>query len=930
MRSCLGALLAAATALVAALPAQATPVAATPEEERALGRVFPEPRASVNYTQFDARVGRPGEFVGGVRLLEQSFPRYLSVSTVADELRNPAAVSVGLDGIPAGTKGDTGDGRPFDVLTVTDRNVPDAGKKYAVLMFAHSLETCGRETAVRAIEDLLRATADPSVTYTDGTGRGGTHTFTAAELLKRVKLYVVSSSPDGWAKGDVTSRYDQYTGGGLNSNRVAWGPGWIFQDKTLAKYGYRTGTEPEGIGPAEFLLSVRRKQLNGRPFAVGLDLHGPLPTGLIISQDHGMTPAELPRVADLADRYKRAMDGVLNRYATTPGSAAYNQAAAGAQAYRDLVRSGSPGLLDPMGGASVGNASGLNATVNTAGDYPLQWTTTGNPFDAIGYDASSTWSGFMAGQLGAMSHTIEANCLQQSPYSPAQMQLFVDNVRAAFRTMLAATAAASDDVPKVDLGGRIGYVYDGHRLNDRRHNPSPVPAGFPGSPLKAQFEQVHYDIANSDYLRDLPQVARQKPVAVRSARLRKTLPRLATLVLPSRQVDPAPLRRWVKAGHNLVLTDSALQMLPKLGIGRPEDVQRSYGYVGYADFDRTQPLAAGLPARARETYDPIALGMPLLMERDGYWRCLPGESPGCASGTQNSAPIWTVPRSVVEAIPGASVAGTADPPRTRRTTREGTSRSRAEVFSIPYGKGRIVALGALLPRPSDALPHAFGLQGYTVTSAAQTVFLRALTWRGPGTQVPVATPAPAARAAGLSPAASLQTGSPAPTGPVSAPDAAGRRFAKAMLVHHRQGVTIANEAVTRTDRPAVRALAHGMVLAQQGEAAQLKRLLSAWPRDAAGHVDHGVRHVMHGMASTAVLCRLQADESYSDGLFARVMSRHHRGALTMARAALRESRDPTVRAIARSIERTQGTELGALARVAKPASAAPFAGLAGL
>lgn len=716
----------------ACAPALATPVASTEQEAQVLGRVFPEPLVSTNYIQF-ARPGGGSEFADGIRLLAKEYPRYLKVSTVAQELGDPRAVSTGPDGVPAGRTGDTGDGKPFQVMQVTDTSVPDKGKQYAVLMFAHSLEPCGREGVIRSVEDLLRATKDPSVVYSDGTGAGGEHRYSAAELLKRVKVFVVATSPDGWAKGDVTSRYDQSTGGGLNSNRVAWQPGWVFQTKTLADHGYRTATEPEGLANGRYLEQVRRAELGGRPFTTGLDVHGPLPTALVLGADRGISPAALKRVTDLGERDRRAMDGVLQAYAGQAGSAGYQQVTEQLQGYRDAVRRLTPGIFDPIGGlAPPSGGSGLNATVNTAGDYPLRWATEGGVFDGIGYDASSTWAGFMSGQLGAASITIEANCVEMAPYVPASMQLYVDNVRAAVRTTLAATAAAGDPEPQRDLGGRVGFFDDGRRVTDRDGNPSPVPDGFPGAPLQQQQAQEPYDVKPTDYFRDLPEITVQRPRRVRGPRLHRELPRLSTLVVADQHTRQTKrLAAWVRKGGNLVLTDSALRLLPRFGIGTDDDVRRDFGYVGYADFDRTAALAKGLPARARETFDPVGLGMPLLMERDGYWHCNTGESPGCASGTLNSAPIWTLPTAVVRAVPGAQVAGTVDPPATRRTTREGTRKDRAEVFTIPYGKGRIVALGALLPTPSEALPHPFGLLGYTITTAAQEVLLRAMTWKGP-------------------------------------------------------------------------------------------------------------------------------------------------------------------------------------------------------
>src|SRR3954453_13737048 len=94
-------------------PAPATPIAHN-DQERALygGRVIPEPMQSVDYLQFGSN-GSEAELADAFKELQSIYPRYISVTTVADQLHDPNAVSTGLDGIPAGMPGDTGDGHPL-------------------------------------------------------------------------------------------------------------------------------------------------------------------------------------------------------------------------------------------------------------------------------------------------------------------------------------------------------------------------------------------------------------------------------------------------------------------------------------------------------------------------------------------------------------------------------------------------------------------------------------------------------------------------------------------------------------------------------------------------------------------------------------------------------------------------------------------------
>ncbi len=725
----------AATLLAAAgwsaAAATATPVASTPEQAATQGRVFAEPSRSTNYTQFAPATGEK-EFAVGTQLLQRLYPRYLRATTVAAELGEPLAVSTGPDGIPAGRAGDTKDGRPFDVLELTDRTVPDSEKRYAAVMFAHSAEACGREGVIRGVEDLLRGTADPSITFTDGVGAGGRHTLTSAEILRRTKIFVVSSSPDGWAAGDLTGRYQQNTSGGLNSNRVAWQKGWVFATKELADRGYKTATEAEGLAVGRYFDTIRAKELGGRPFTTAADFHGPLPTALILEHDGG-SPARLLRMPDLGQRAEAALKGAFARYASDPGSAAYQGATEAVDTFRKASRAFGPGVLDPIGGLALpGNSSGLNATYNTVGDYPTTWATASGVVDGIGYTASSTWGGFLQGEMGSDTLTFEVNCSNAAPFNPATQQLYADNARAGLFTTLVQAAAGDRTVTQRDLGGRVGFYDDGTRVTDADGNPQPVPGGFPGAPLLAQMTQRPYDVSQTDYFRALPEITVQRPREVTPKRLKRSLASLRTLVVADQEVaDPAALDAWVRAGGNLVLTDSALRLLPTLGVGTKDDVVPGKGYVGYTDFVRgDEPFTRGISRVARQTFDPVGLGFPLLMERDGYWQCKPGERPDCASGTVNSAPLWSIDRKAVEAVPGARVLGTIDPPARPTATREGTGTRRASLAVIPHGEGRITAFGAVLPRPTEEFPHFFGLDAYTLSPTAQELLLRAMTVPG--------------------------------------------------------------------------------------------------------------------------------------------------------------------------------------------------------
>jgi hypothetical protein len=154
-------------------------------------------------------------------------------------------------------------------------------------------------------------------------------------------------------------------------------------------------------------------------------------------------------------------------------------------------------------------------------------------------------------------------------------------------------------------------------------------------------------------------------------------------------------------------------------------VEKGYAYVGYSDLDRSHAWTEGLYARARQTFDPVGLGYPLLMERDQYWPCGNGGGECEKSPTLNSAPIWSIQRADWEKAGGVTV-GTVDPPKDRKLGAEGQETSKTSIGVVDSGKGRIIIFGALLPQPSEDFDHWFGLNPYTITIAGQEMLLNAL------------------------------------------------------------------------------------------------------------------------------------------------------------------------------------------------------------
>jgi hypothetical protein len=718
------ALLAALVVTLLAADAQATPVASNEQERAVLGRVFPEPVRSVDYINHGPTNG-PEELKTGFELLEKLYPGYLEFTTVAEELGDPNAVSLGPDGKPAWDPEDAKDGYPFYVAKVTDESVPDRDKAYVLLLNAHPAEPCGQEGSPRFLEDLLiwRDT-DPDHVLDDAGGLfDEPHRITVGELLKKVKVYFVSPSPDGWAGGDGPGPADNANNAGFNSNRVAYQDGWVFPArKELFDRGYSSLTQPEGAAVSRYLRQVRDRELGGRPWAVANDQHGPLPTsGAIIFHDQGSDAAKVDRVHDYGRRLEQNMEEVLARYMTGEGVNASQQAAREAGSVRDTLLQIHTEHVGPV------SEKAAYLTLEYA-EYATAW-------EHLDYTVVSSWGGWAGSRsgLGADSISFETACRPfAAGFDPALFQLFVDTVRAANETgvVQAAQRAGRTDHPEPvtrhDLGGTVGFVETGRRVTDRDGNPSPPPLGHPGTPLLPQVGQAPYDVSNTDWFRDAQSIVQSPIVEVPAAEVGRRAAGLATLaVADTTDVDAAALRRFAEEGGNVVLTDGALQLLPAIA-GLPGDsVRTNTAYVGYSDLDRGHPWTKGMYKRARQTFDPVGLGYPLLMERDQYWPC----EPTCdESGTENSARIWTVDRKAWEERGGTTIA-TADP-LGGKAYGEGTKRDKTSIGTLPLGKGRVAVLGAILPQPSESFDHWFGVDPYTVSIPGQQLLFHALRWEG--------------------------------------------------------------------------------------------------------------------------------------------------------------------------------------------------------
>ncbi len=170
----------------------------------------------------------------------------------------------------------------------------------------------------------------------------------------------------------------------------------------------------------------------------------------------------------------------------------------------------------------------------------------------------------------------------------------------------------------------------------------------------------------------------------------------------------AALKAWVQRGGNLVVTDAAAPAMQDIGLlSHDEDVVRNdLRYVGSVEFaTRDHELAQGLRGVARQTYDSVPIGF-----------AFPPAGENC--------PNWSVATTAWEAAGGEVVGNLVGTGGTADTTR--TTYGQAK-----YGEGMVRFIGALLPQPTEAFLHPYGLQNYAVTYTGYTLLQNSLNYDAP-------------------------------------------------------------------------------------------------------------------------------------------------------------------------------------------------------
>jgi uncharacterized protein (DUF305 family) len=142
------------------------------------------------------------------------------------------------------------------------------------------------------------------------------------------------------------------------------------------------------------------------------------------------------------------------------------------------------------------------------------------------------------------------------------------------------------------------------------------------------------------------------------------------------------------------------------------------------------------------------------------------------------------------------------------------------------------------------------------------------------------------------------------------------RFIDAMIPHHEGAVVMAKEALEKSSRSEIRALAEAIIAAQEQEIAEMKEWRSAWYPSAPSEPVMYSAEMGHTMAMSEEMrsgmmmnMDLGAADAEFDLRFINAMIPHHEGAVVMAQEALEKSDRPEIRALAETIITSQQAEI---------------------
>ena len=538
-------------------PVSASPVC--PDEPRTAcgGRIFPEAENSVSFVQHDN-----GEYLAGLQALERDYSRFVKVRSYSDFLGRPAK---------------SFEERDMWMVEITDFNVPEEDKiPVLVQLSVHGPERAGLEGGVRYMEDLARwATDEPNHELMNGTTKDSI-SVPIKDVLSKVHLYLSSSNPDGWARGDAQNGgvYQRGNGRGVDLNREFPTMGWSY-------IPYTALSEPESKAWAQIARKIDP--------VVTADLHGELTSAQNAFADM-MYPAGQwnPREQAQEERLARHMKSNVDRYFEQEN-------------------------IDP---SEVSGEEGMK---------PAEYAT---GYDVVGYDAAGFMGDWFTQEFGAVDMDVEhflSHLVPNSAWVVPLEKAHIASVRGEIEALIVEALVTQKVKVRLNLG-RVGYVKYPSIVTDKD--------GYGGPKPPKNKTPKHYRVSRLDYFRDLSKFASRDLRPVKPGRVAYGgLRRLQTFVVSdepfgkkfkgrggARRRAIKAMRTFVKRGGNLILTDKALRLLGPLGVVKKKKVQRRVYTAGHLNFeDFKDPYTRKVHHTASQTYYEVPLGYSLDEDTSPHW-----------------------------------------------------------------------------------------------------------------------------------------------------------------------------------------------------------------------------------------------------------------------------------------------------------------------
>ncbi len=522
----------------------------------------------------------------------------------------------------------------------------------------HGDERDGAEGFARVAEDLAESRS-PAV----------------VNQLRHELVVFTFANPDGWVHGDVPDGLEHPPGpadGGAGAGLYTftrWNQAGHDLNREWPVVGFQNETsfplvDPEIRSYVSYNGNYLHRKLGVR-FAYAFDVHG---SSEVRDPPAKQLMLDILMGADQMDLTRTLLQTqVLTSY------------------LRNLARTSSADPLHQLG-AATGNQ------VYTPGLWDTTW-------DIYGYQVSGDYADWMANQttgLGAVADTVEL-WVNGEPgqentylgYNPLVEESNVHSLRVLVSTAMAA--AMKRQRATLRLPGPIAYVRNRFALRRGRGRAvAPIgPHGVrpPSAPYPASTNRFFTDLARESNAAVTPLDAWRIHSA---ARLR---PYRAIVIAGDPHLDsPAALsaiRRYASSGGTVVVTDGALRDLEAWHIVPASAIGHGAVYAGYVTpTSHTDPLTRGARELSSQTYEPVPLGYQI-------------SNTFSSSTSVDTAPAWWVSAGAWRAAGGDS-AGT-------------TGTGHTSLGSVRVGRGRVRIIGSLLPNPSGAFTHPFGVDSYDLT-----------------------------------------------------------------------------------------------------------------------------------------------------------------------------------------------------------------------